>query len=90
MERLEEERNSMYQTVKIMVAMDDVDSLCIIPREALGREEILRDHIIIGQSYDTAVNVDVMPQSCCLQVVRAVTVHCLFAVGIDQFSGQGG
>ena len=76
--------------MKIMVAMYDVDSFRIIPGKALGRKQTLRGHVIIGQSYNAAVNIDFMPQSCCKRFVRVVAVRCILIVWIDQLSGQGG
>ena len=56
-----ERRALLYQAMEVMVAMDNVNSFRMIPREALCRKKIIRGNIVIGQSYNATVDVDIMP-----------------------------
>ena len=47
--------------MKVVVAVEDVDAFCCVPGEALGWEEVLGGYVVVGEGYDAAVDVDVVP-----------------------------
>lgn len=50
------------QAVQIMEAVQDVDAFFLVPWEPLGQAEVVLYRPLVGESDDTKVDVDIVPQ----------------------------
>lgn len=79
-----------YETVQVVIAMEDIDALCLIPGETLGRwESLFRSDVGVGKGDDAEVDVDGVPEVIGYSVVRGA-VRGLEVVWFGQVAGELG
>lgn len=75
--------------MEIVVSVNDVDTFGSIPRKALGRNKIVQGNIVVGQSYDAAVDINAVPENSFIGVVGVRTIRCLFVIWSIEIAREG-